>query len=189
MPPGKWTEEELNFLYETYPSIEWTVGKIADYLERSEHSVTKKASILGLKKVKCSDIQTPKGHKVCRTCKIIKSYDNFYRNTTKDRAGDGYDSSCKSCVSEREKIKRREKKMKELEELVAQQEIIPKEKFIKANEGKLFKCSTCKELKSIHCYTVYMRNSKVQRGYKCKKCVNEATRERELEKLKKDGYL
>ena len=96
MRPQLWTDEEIEYLVELYKDYEIRVSDIAKILRKSESTVLKMASRLGIKKAKIKDIPVPVGYKMCRHCKNIKLLKEFYRKAS---SSDGHYSNCKPCSS------------------------------------------------------------------------------------------
>lgn len=184
-----WTQEEDEFLIECYKSLDWTVESIAKEIGKSKDTVSKRASFLGIKKIKFSDIPVPEGHKLCRKCRKIKPYSEFYNNRSKKN--DAYDSRCKSCASESEKIRRHNRIMAQITAQIqneSNKEELERINFLEANKGKIFTCPKCKEDYTIENYSVYKKNGKITRNTWCKYCVRKKSEESELKRLRKQGH-
>lgn len=185
-----WTQEDIDYLIESYNSLDIKVKDIAKNLNKSQDSIVKKASSLGIRKIKFTDIEVPQGHRICRICKEIKPVSEFYVNRSKK--SDPYDSSCKVCSSEKAKERRNKKILEKIQAEVDKadnEKLKEREDFIKSCKGKLFKCALCKEDLPIEKFTLVKKYGKITNKVFCKKCACIKNKERVLNKLRKDGHL
>ena len=185
----KWTQEELDYLIESYNSLDIKVKEIAQALNRGQDSVVKKAKSLGLKKFKVSDIPVPEGHKVCRNCRKIKPLDEFHRR--KNNSIDGRDFICRTCSSLKTKERRNQKileKIKKQIEEIDNNKIKEKEDFLIMSEGKLFKCNTCKRELPANAFSIIKKYDKVRVNFSCKECSSKRTEEYTLRSLRTKGH-
>ena len=78
-----WTDEETNYLIESYNNLDLTIEDIANTLGRKKDTIVKKARALGIKKLRFKDVPVPQGHRLCRACREIKPYSEFHKNISK----------------------------------------------------------------------------------------------------------
>lgn len=184
-----WTDEETNYLIESYNNLDLTIEDIANTLGRKKDTIVKKARALGIKKLRFKDVPVPQGHRLCRACREIKPYSEFHKNISKKN--DPYASSCKDCCSMRAKELRHKKILDKIQKQVQLQddtERKEKEAFLLEIKGKLFKCSCCKlELPSDK-YTLVRKNGKLKVKVWCKKCSVKKAEENKLKNLRIKGY-
>ena len=188
MRPQTWTDEEIEYLVELYKDYEIRVSDIAKILRKSESTVSKMASRLGIKKAKIKDIPVPVGYKMCRRCKNIKLLKEFYKKAS---SSDGHYPNCKPCSSMLTKERRNKKILEEIQKRVDEEdnkERQLREDYIKECQGKLFRCSACKEEFPIENFGLVKKYGKITRKVFCRKCYAKKTEENTLKNLRTKGY-
>lgn len=188
MRPQTWTDEEIEYLIKSYKDPQIKVADIAKTICKSESTVIKKASYLGLKKATIKDIPVPVGYKMCRHCLSIKLLKEFYK---KANSRDGHYPNCKSCSSILAKEKRNKKILEEIQRRVDEEDNKEKqlrEDYIKQSQGKLFRCSGCNEHLPIDSFGLVKKNGKIKRKVFCRKCHARKSEENLLKNLRTKGY-
>ena len=188
MRPQTWTDGEVEYLIESYKNHKIRIADIAKTIGKSESTVMKKAKELGIKKTTIKDIPVPVGFKMCRHCNNIKLLKDFY---VKTNSSDGHYPNCRVCSSMLTKERRNKKILEEIQRQVDEQdnkERQLREDYIKECQGKLFRCSACKEEFSIENFGLVKKYGKITRKVFCRKCYAKKTEENTLKNLRTKGY-
>lgn len=121
----------------------------------------------------------PKGMKKCVTCGEIFPLENFGKKSTNKDGRTGY---CLVCTAIYKK-KYKEKKEEEMKEKA-------KQEYIDSLKGKELFCERCNEKKTIDDYriTAHFRNGRYSISRKCRKCDAKEGRERNMRKIKEQGF-
>jgi hypothetical protein len=92
--------------------------------------------------------------KICDTCEITKSIDKYRKYTDKDNS---YSKTCKKCLNEQDKLRKKIARQKKLETFMAKCEMCEEEKTLKefSKLKKFYKKKIC-----ISCYPKFLSKQK-----------------------------
>lgn len=165
----KYTKDEEDFLRRVFCDKNYSLKEIADAINRSETSVSKKGAAMGMKRPRTKTPESNReGHKICNACKEDLPLEAYTKNKNKRY---GVEGRCKAC----EKIAKRKKAEDQTKEL-------------RTIKKPIKKCCTCKkEYSNTEDNFSWLTRTNNFSG-ECRSCANERARKQVEKNYRTRGY-